>query len=151
MILTQNNLCRFLNGAYDSFLVVMDRFTKYAIYIPARKDWKVENLADALAENVFKYFGMPVSIVSDRGSLFTSHFWSAFCYHLTMALRYSTAFHPQTNEQTVRQKERHRSFLKRPNHIRRFRQSCLQLFNIFIFSLHERRRIFYKRKKRVIH
>ena len=79
---------------FDAILVIVDRYTKYARYIAARKDWTAENLADALVEEVFTRFGMPVSLVTDRGSLITSNFWSNFCYHLRVRLNYSTAFHP---------------------------------------------------------
>lgn len=80
--------------AYDSILVIVDRYSKYAIYLPARKDWKAKTFVDMVVERVFTQFGMPVSIVSDRGSLFTAEFWSQFCYYLRIRLGYSTAFHP---------------------------------------------------------
>ena len=85
--------------AYDALLVMVDRYTKYSRFIPARKDWNAEIMADVLVEEIFTKFGMPVSIVSDRGSLFTSKYWSHFCYHLRIRLSYSTAFHPQTDGQ----------------------------------------------------
>jgi hypothetical protein len=31
--------------------------------------------------HVFKYHGLPVDVVSDRGPQFTSYFWKAFCTH----------------------------------------------------------------------
>jgi transposase InsO family protein len=47
-------------------------------------------------------FGPPNGIVSDRGPIFTSNFWSKLCYHSHIHLRLSTAFHPQTDGQTER-------------------------------------------------
>ena len=90
-------------GVFDSILVVVDCYTKLARYIPPRKDWNAENLADSMVEEVFTKFGKPVSIVSDRGSLFTSLYWSHLNYYLGVKLGYSTAFHPQTDGQTERQ------------------------------------------------
>ena len=52
-------------------------------------------------EEIFTKFGMPVSIVSYSGSLFTSK----YLYHLRIRLSYSTAFHPQTDGQTERQNQ----------------------------------------------
>jgi transposase InsO family protein len=97
---------------YDAILVVVDRYTKYSRYIPARKDWTAEHLADELFDEVFSKQGMPESIVSDRGSLFTSNFWSNFCYHLRIKVRLSTAFHPQTDGQTERQNQTLEQYLR---------------------------------------
>ena len=90
---------------YDSILVTIDRYTKFSRYIPARKDWEAETMSDVLVEEIFTKFGMPVSIVTDWRSLFTSKFWSHFCYHLRVRLNYSTAFYPQTDGQTERQNQ----------------------------------------------
>ena len=66
--------CRCLNEVYNDILMIVNRFTKYAIYILARKNWKVEDFANALTNNVFKNFDMFASIVNDKESLFISHF-----------------------------------------------------------------------------
>ena len=87
---------------YDSILVVVDRFSKMARYMPVRKDMTATDLATLYAESIFKDFGAPKGIVSDRGSLFTSEFWSAFMLYLNVRRRLSTAFHPQTDGQTER-------------------------------------------------
>ena len=59
---------------YDSILVVIDQYTKYIKYIPARKNWKAIDLANVLVEDVFSAFGKPVSLTSNQGSLFTSNY-----------------------------------------------------------------------------
>lgn len=61
-----------------------------------------EELGSTLMDEVFSRFGTPTSIISDRGSLFTSTYWETFCYYLTVKRRLSTAFHPQTDGQTER-------------------------------------------------
>ena len=63
-------LCRFLNEIYDTILIIVNRSTKYVIYISICKDWKIKNLANAMTNNVFKYFDMLVSIVNNKKSLF---------------------------------------------------------------------------------
>lgn len=49
---------------------------------------------------------------SDRGSLFTSKFWSAMCFHLKIQRRLSSAFHPQTDGQTERQNQTLEQYLR---------------------------------------
>jgi transposase InsO family protein len=86
----------------NSVLVIVDRLTKYALYIPTRNDLTATGLADILYARVFMRFGVPEGIVSDRGSLFTSKFWATLCHHLAIKRRLSTAYHPQTDGQTER-------------------------------------------------
>ena len=92
--------CWFWNEIYDNILIIVNRFTKYAIYILIRKNWKTKNLANTLTDNVFKYFDMFVLFVNDKELLFFSHFWSTFYYRFSMMLQYNIVFRFQTNEQT---------------------------------------------------
>jgi RNase H-like domain found in reverse transcriptase/Reverse transcriptase (RNA-dependent DNA polymerase)/Integrase zinc binding domain/Chromo (CHRromatin Organisation MOdifier) domain/Integrase core domain len=92
-------------AVYNSILVVVDRFTKMALYIPVNKTITSAELADILTENIICKYGKPNGIVTDRGSVFTSTFWSEFCYASKVKRRLSTAFHPQTDGQTERQNQ----------------------------------------------
>jgi transposase InsO family protein len=80
--------------AYDAILVVVDRFTKMAIYVAVRKTIDSVELASALMAHVISKHGVPESIVSDRGTVFTSGFWRAYCDHAQIKRRLSTSFHP---------------------------------------------------------
>ena len=97
---------------YDSILVIVDRCTRMAHYIPALKTWSAEQLAKAFHGEIFRLHGLPTSIVSDRGPVFTSNFWSAFCFHLKVKRKLSTAFHPQTDGQTERQNQTLEQYLR---------------------------------------
>ena len=70
----------FINGfpkveGFKSVLVVVDKFSKYVIFIPAPSECPIEEAAHSFFSNVMKHFGMPEDIVSDRETRFTSRFW----------------------------------------------------------------------------
>ena len=62
-------------------------------------------MADLFIKHIVKAYGTPRSIVSDRGTMFTSQFWSSLCFYMKAKRRLSTAFHPQTDGQTERQNQ----------------------------------------------
>jgi transposase InsO family protein len=45
---------------------------------------------------------MPKKIISDQGSVFTGRFWTSFQEALGTQLNFSTAYHPETDNQTER-------------------------------------------------
>jgi transposase InsO family protein len=94
------------NGAiYDSILVVVDRYTKMVRYLHVTKTIDAPTLAEIFVQKIFKDFGAPAGITTDRGTQFTSNFWSMFCFLLGIRRRLSTAFRPQTDGQTERQNQ----------------------------------------------
>ncbi|MBW0572731.1 hypothetical protein O181_112446 [Austropuccinia psidii MF-1] len=86
----------------DSILVAVDRFSKMAIFIPTYGTITALKLAQIFISHVFSQHGLPVSIISDRGSLFVSSFWTNLCQQLKISRYLSTAFHPETDGQTER-------------------------------------------------
>lgn len=63
-----------------------------------------ERLAQIYIREIVRLHGVPVSIVSDRGPQFTSHFWRAVQSEFGTRMELSTSFYPQTDglsEQTV--------------------------------------------------
>ena len=91
-----------LSHGSDTLLVVVDRLSKQAHFIPTVKALDAPGLARLYITTVFKLHGLPASIVSDRGSVFTSLFWEALTSQLGVQLKLSTAYHPQTDGQTER-------------------------------------------------
>jgi len=90
------------SSGFNSILVVVDRLTKWAIFIPTSTRLNTAGLVDLVINNVISQHGIPTSIVSDRGSKFTSGLWAAMCKALGVRINLSTAFHPQTDGQTER-------------------------------------------------
>jgi len=89
-------------GKFDSIWVVVDRLTKSAHFIPVRIDYNAEQLAKVYVKEIVRLHGVPLSIISDRGTQFTSKFWRKLHDELGTQLTFSTTFHPQTDGQSER-------------------------------------------------
>ena len=93
------DLPRTTNGN-TCILVVVDRLTKEAHFIPCENEITAPHLASLFLQHIYRIHGLPTDIVSDRGSLFTSKFWKSFVKLLDIQPNFSTAFHPQSDGQT---------------------------------------------------
>ncbi|WVZ90039.1 hypothetical protein U9M48_036372 [Paspalum notatum var. saurae] len=87
---------------YNSIWVVVDRLTKVAHSIPVNTTYSGTKLAELYISRIDCLHGVPKRIISDRGSQFTSRFWEQLHNSLDTKLRFSTAYHPQTDGQTER-------------------------------------------------
>jgi len=64
-----------ISEGYNLVLVIVDRYSKYATFILAPKKCSVEQAAHLFFKHVLKYWGLPLSIVSDRYIRFMGRFW----------------------------------------------------------------------------
>ena len=85
---------------FDSIFVVVDRLSKMAHFIPCNESISAKELAILFINNIFRLHGLPSSIISDRGVLFTSKFWKHLLKNLQIQANMSTAFRPETDGQT---------------------------------------------------
>jgi len=86
-----------LAQGYDSILVVVDRFTKMAHFIPTTEKMSTKGLARLFRDNIWKLYGLPDSIISDRGPQYPAGIMKELNRMLGIETKLSTAFHPQTD------------------------------------------------------
>ncbi|QRV77026.1 Retrotransposable element Tf2 protein [Ceratobasidium sp. AG-Ba] len=86
----------------DSILVVINRFSQQAHFIPCLESTNAEGVADLFIKEVWKLHGLPKTTVSDRGPTFDSQFLKALYAKLGINPKFSTAFHPETDGITER-------------------------------------------------
>jgi hypothetical protein len=87
---------------FDSILVVVDRLTKRALFIPTVTTVTASGVADLFMKQVFRHCGIPSEIISDRDPNFVSEFWTTLFKLCGTKIKLSTAYHPETDGQTER-------------------------------------------------
>jgi transposase InsO family protein len=87
-------------GGKCVILTVVDRFSKYAHFIPLAHPYTAKTVAKAFFADIVRLNGVPASIVSDRDVVFTSGFWKALFAASGSRLHMSSAFHPQSDGQS---------------------------------------------------
>ncbi|KAI2666816.1 Transposon Tf2-6 polyprotein [Labeo rohita] len=100
------------SGGNTCILVIVDRFSKFCRLIPLKGLTTAWETAQLLFNHVFRPYGLPEDIVSDRGPQFISRVWRAFFRLLGVTVSLSSGYHPQTNEQTERKIQKVGQFLR---------------------------------------
>jgi transposase InsO family protein len=100
------------SGHANCILVVVDSFTKYAHFIPLHHPYTTASVAKLFLNNVYKYHGMPSSIVSDRDRVFNSKLWRELFSLAGVQLQMSSSYHPQYDGQTERVNQTMETFLR---------------------------------------
>ncbi|GKB68776.1 putative reverse transcriptase domain-containing protein, partial [Tanacetum coccineum] len=84
------------SSGHDIIWVIIDRLTKSAHFIPTRATDNMETLTRLYIKEIFSRHEVPISLISDRDSHFTSRFWQLMQNALGTQLDMSTTYHPET-------------------------------------------------------
>lgn len=85
------------SNGYTVIVVVVDRQSKYAHFIPLRHPYSAQQVAQIFFDQVVKLCGVPKSIVLDWDRVFTSNFWQGLFKKMGTTLNLSLAYHPQSD------------------------------------------------------
>ena len=96
----------------DTILVIVDRFSKKAYFLPCNTTITSQGVANLYKEHVFREHGLPRKVISDRGSQFVSSFMKNLYDLLRIEANPSTAYHPQTDGQTERMNQELEEYLR---------------------------------------
>lgn len=87
---------------YTCILVVVDKLTRYAHFVPLSHPFTALQAATAYMTNIYKLHGLSYALVSDCDWVFTSSLWKELSKQAGTQLKMSSAYHPQTDGTTER-------------------------------------------------
>jgi len=90
------------SSGFDTILVIVDRLSKQAIFIPTHDTITSAELARLFVIHVFSKYGVLSHVTSDHGSEFVSHFFRSLGTALDMRLHFTSGYHPEANGQAER-------------------------------------------------
>nr|GFB19768.1 putative reverse transcriptase domain-containing protein [Tanacetum cinerariifolium] len=90
------------SSGYDSIWIIVDRLTKSAHFLLVKTTDSMEKLTQLYLKEIVFWHGVPISIISDRDSKFTSRFWQSLHEALGTRLEISIAYQPETDGQSKR-------------------------------------------------
>jgi hypothetical protein len=100
------------NDVYDSVLVIINRYIKITFYISVTKKITVVELTKIIFDHVMLKYDASKDVVSNKEFVFTNAYWTNICYHLKIKKRLNIAFHSQIDDQTERQNQNLKHFLR---------------------------------------
>jgi hypothetical protein len=100
------------SNGFTDILVVVDRLTKQAIFIPTHNTINAPELAKLFVAHIFSKHGVPSHVTSDRGSEFVSRFFRSLGTALDMKLHFTSGYHPEGDGQTERTNQTLEQYLR---------------------------------------
>jgi len=100
------------SSSFDTILVIVDRLSKQAIFIPTHDTITSAELARLFVTHVFSKHRVPAHVTSDRGSEFISYFFCSLGTALDMRLHFTSGYHPEANSQVKRTNQTLEQYLR---------------------------------------
>nr|GEV44535.1 putative reverse transcriptase domain-containing protein [Tanacetum cinerariifolium] len=100
--ITMDFVSKLPSNGHDIIWIIVDRLTKSAHFILTRAIDSMETLTRLYIKEIISRHGVPISIISDRDSHFTSRFWQSLQHALGTQLDMSMAYHLKTDGQSER-------------------------------------------------
>ncbi len=85
---------------YDNCLVIVDKLTKYGMFIPTTTTISAEDTAKLFFHHVVAHYGLPRQVITDRDVRWSSTFWEQLCILMGIKRALTTAHHPQADGQS---------------------------------------------------
>ena len=87
-----------VHNGKDAILTIVDhRCSRGAVFLPCATTITGPGIAQLYLDNVYRWFGLPLKVITDRDPHFTSHFGKALKEKLGIQQNLSSTFHPQTD------------------------------------------------------
>ena len=100
------------SSGFTAILVVIDRLSKQAIFIPTHDTITSPELAQLFLLHIFTKHSVPMHVTSDRGSEFISHFFCSLGMALDMKLHFTSGYHPEGDGQTKQANQTLKQYLR---------------------------------------
>ena len=100
------------SSGFTAILVVIDRLSKQALFIPTHDTITSPELAKLFLLHIFSKHGVPTHVTSDRGSEFMLHFFQSLGKALNMRLHFTSGYHPKGDGQTERTNQTLEQYLR---------------------------------------
>ncbi len=89
-----------ISDGYDNILVIVDKLTKYGIFIPCKTNITEVETAQLFFKHVIAHYGIPRQVITDRDPRWRNEFWKEICRLMGMKRVLTTSHHPQADGQT---------------------------------------------------
>ncbi len=97
---------------FDSILTIVDRLTKYTMFIPFKETATAPVLTYTILQELVSNHGLSKEFITDRDKLFTSKFWEMLTAELRINHKMSTAYHSQTDKQSEQMNQTVETYLR---------------------------------------
>ena len=81
---------------HDSIMVVVDKLSKSAHFIPVKSTYKAINVVEVFLKEIFRLYGVSKMVISNRDVKFISNFWKSLFVGLETKINFKTSYHPET-------------------------------------------------------